>query len=97
MKTGDNTYYYDAEEKPIHIGDRVEMFGAKGTIVFECGAFGVAFDYAVPWEDLEKATEEQCGNRPHFLCHDVFLSFWEILWNLSDDTDTAFLPEVRKI
>lgn len=97
MKTGDNTYYYDADERILHIGDRVEMFGAQGTIVFECGALGIAFDYGVPWDKLEEATEKECGNKPHFLYNDNFLSLWEILWNLSDDTDTAFLPVIRKI
>ena len=97
MKTGDNTRFCDENEKKLYLGDRVETFGAQGTVVFECGAFGIAFDYEVPWEKLEEVAEKQCGNKPHFLYNDVFLSFWEILWNLSEDTDTVFLPMVRKV
>ena len=97
MKTGDNTYYYDADEQLLHIGDRAEMFGAQGSIGFECGSLGIAFDYGVPWKKIKEATEEQCGNKPQFLSNDPFLSFWEILWNLRDDTDTVFLPIVRKV
>lgn len=96
MKSGTNTFFYDVNDRTLYVGDRVEMFGAHGTIVFECGALGIAFDYRVPWEKLEEATENRCGNKPHFLYNDNFLSFWEILWNLSDDTDTVFLPIVRK-
>lgn len=51
----------------------------------------------VPWDALEELVRKDSGNRASFLYNDTFISFWEIVWNLSEDTDEPCLPYVESI
>lgn len=64
---------------------------------FSCGAFGIFIADEVPWDALEELVRKDSGNRPSFLYNDTFISFWEIVWNLSEDTDEPCLPYVESI
>ena len=77
--------------------DYVRICGHIGKIVFSCGAFGIFIADEVPWDALEELVRKDSGNRPSFLYNDTFISFWEIVWNLSEDTDEPCLPYVESI
>ena len=94
---GFNTGFTDAEGHELHVGDYIRICNNIGKIVFSCGAFGILFQEYVPWDALEELVRKENGNRPSFLYNDNFISFWEIVWNLSDDTDEPCLPYVKSI
>lgn len=79
------------------MGDYVRICGHIGKIVFSCGAFGIFIADEVPWDALEELVRKDSGNRASFLYNDTFISFWEIVWNLSEDTDEPCLPYVESI
>lgn len=87
----------DANDNELHVGDYVRICGHIGKIVFSCGAFGIFIADEVPWDALEELVRKDSGNRPSFLYNDTFISFWEIVWNLSEDTDEPCLPYVESI
>lgn len=84
---GFDTGFTDTEGHELHVGDYVRICGHIGKIVFSCGAFGIFIADEVPWDTLEELVRKDSGNRPSFLYNDNFISFWEIVWNLSEDTD----------
>lgn len=94
---GFNTGFTDTEGHELHVGDYVLLCGDIGKIVFSCGAFGILFPEYVPWDSLEELVRKDSGNRPSFLYNDNFISFWEIVWNLSEDTDEPCLPYVESV
>lgn len=94
---GFDTGFTDTEGRELHVGDYVCICGHIGKIVFSCGAFGIFIADEVPWDTLEELVRKDSGNRPSFLYNDNFISFWEIVWNLSEDTDESCLPYVESI
>lgn len=94
---GFDTGFTDTEGHELHVGDYVRICGHIGKIVFSCGAFGIFIADEVPWDTLEELVRKDSGNRPSFLYNDNFISFWEIVWNLSEDTDESCLPYVESI
>lgn len=94
---GFDTGFTDTEGHELHAGDYVRICGHIGKIVFSCGAFGIFIADEVPWDTLEELVRKDSGNRPSFLYNDNFISFWEIVWNLSEDTDESCLPYVESI
>lgn len=94
---GFDTGFTDANDNELHVGDYVRICGHIGKIVFSCGAFGIFIADEVPWDALEELVRKDSGNRPSFLYNDTFISFWEIVWNLSEDTDEPCLPYVESI
>lgn len=93
FEKGTETGYEDESGKKLHVGDLVEFCGALGEVAFECGALGIAFTSDnVPWDAFIELV--QC-TRPMVLYNDNFISFWEILWNVSDELDTVQIPYVR--
>lgn len=94
---GFNTGFTDADGNELHVGDYVRLCGDIGEIVFSCGAFGIFIVDEVPWDALEELVRKDSGNRPSFLYNDNFISFWEIVWNLSEDSDEPCLPHVKSV
>lgn len=94
---GFDTGFTDTEGHELHVGDYVCICGHIGKIVFSCGAFGIFITDEIPWDTLEELVRKDSGNRPSFLYNDNFISFWEIVWNLSEDTDESCLPYVESI
>lgn len=77
---------FDQNRRELFVGDRVTLFGAlQGTVAFECGAYGIAFDETIDWRFIDDQISEmtECGNQTHFCRNDNFVSFWELLWNLN--------------
>lgn len=70
---------------------------AQGGIELLERAFGIFITDEIPWDTLEELVRKDSGNRPSFLYNDNFISFWEIVWNLSEDTDESCLPYVESI
>lgn len=94
---GFNTGFSDADGNELHVGDYVRLCGDIGEIVFSSGAFGIFIADEVPWDALEELVRKDSGNRPSFLYNDNFISFWEIVWNLSEDSDEPCLPHVKSV
>lgn len=94
---GFDTGFTDANDNELHVGDYVRICGHIGKIVFSCGAFGIFITDEVPWDALEELVRKDSGNHPSFLYNDNFISFWEIVWNLSEDTDEPCLPYVESL
>ena len=85
----------DASGNRIRVGDRVELFGIVGEAVFECGAYGIAFEDVIDWDAITGKIKERtgCDNRPDFCFNDNFISFWELLWNFNCDDDCCSVVE----
>ena len=94
---GFDTGFTDANDNELHVGDYVRICGHIGKIVFSCGAFGIFIADEIPWDALEELVRKDSGNRPSFLYNDNFISFWEIVWNLNEDTDEPCLPYVESV
>lgn len=72
------------------VGDRVQVGQLPNCVVEEVMDDGAMYT-------LEELVRKDSGNRPSFLYNDNFISFWEIVWNLSEDTDESCLPYVESI
>lgn len=79
------TGLYDESCNKIHVGDEVKLFDWVGEVVFECGAFGIAFLNTIDWDYIEEQIPivTGCNNRLHACQNDNFISFWEIMWNFN--------------
>ena len=90
----------DCEFDEIELGDEVDLFGQRGKIVFEGGAYGVGFGHTfIDYDKLEKAIPEAtgCNNSPYFTYNDNFISLWELYWNFNgEDGYIPVLKIVRK-
>lgn len=80
----------------IFQGDNVKFLGMIGTIVFECGAFGIAFEETIDWEKVENEIKPYtgCNNMACVCFNDNFISLWEIYWNFNEEENTLGLCEV---
>lgn len=75
-------------------GDTIYLLGVKGTVCFECGAWGWGSQYRVPWEELEKKIPH--NNNPNFCYCDNFISFWELKWNYDDGLEWDGVPFIER-
>ena len=73
--------YYNS----IKIGDAVSLFGEIGQVNEEMGALGIYFKDGVNWELVKDKLEkiENCKNTLYFCYNETFISFWEIMNNLT--------------
>lgn len=92
----DYTGVYDNEAGEMKVGDTVNLFGMIGTVVFECGAYGIGFTETIDWDVLERKIPEitGCNNSPCFCYNDNFISFWELLWNFNCEDDLCCVVEL---
>lgn len=82
----------------IFTKDTVLFLGEiKGTVVFEQGAFGVAFSEAIHYYKIQEAMNEEslcCGNRYIGCMNDHFISLWEISSNFNCEQDVLYPLEI---
>lgn len=76
--------------------DIVNFLGHKGTIVFECGSFGIAYKAPIDWRRIEAniLPITGCDNVLYACANDNFISLWEIYWNFNDEDDCLSTVEV---
>lgn len=76
--------------------DIVDFLGHKGTVVFECGSFGIAYKTPIDWNGIEANIKPitGCDNRLYACENDNYISLWEIYWNFNDEDDSVNTVEV---
>ena len=86
----------DCNGKTICVGDTVTLFGMVGTVKFEAGAYGIAFSNSIDWELIEGKIFQVtgCDNSPSFCYNDIFISFWELIWNFNCEDDYCSVVEL---
>ena len=82
----------DKNGKKIFEGDILEVFGIRGRVVQECGAFGLYFPYGINYERLE--IEIPHNNSPYFCYADNYISLWELWWNYEQDDNPLYCAEI---
>ena len=73
-------------------GDIVDLFGMKGKVVQECGAFGIGFMKTIDYDLLE--SKIPFNNSANFCFNDNFISFWEVFWNYEQDDNPLYEVEI---
>lgn len=86
----------DKNSKLICENDIVDFLGHKGTVVFECGSFGIAYKTPIGWNGIEANIKPitGCDNRLYACENDNYISLWEIYWNFNDEDDSVDTVEV---
>lgn len=86
----------DKNGKKIFDGDIVKFLGDIGTVKFECGCFGITFNYTIDWEKIESniCPITGCDNALYACENDNFISLWEIYWNFNDEGNSVYTVEV---
>lgn len=86
----------DKNGKLIWENDIVDFLGHKGTVVFECGSFGIAYKTPIDWNGIEASIKPitGCDNRLYACENDNYISLWEIYWNFNDEDDSVNTVEV---
>lgn len=86
----------DKNGKMIWENNIVDFLGHKGTVVFECGSFGIVFREIIDWEEIEAniCPITGCDNSLYACENDNYISLWEIYWNFNDEDDSVNTVEV---
>ena len=80
------------DSEAIFEGDIVCFFGMIGTIIQECGAFGIDVRGYIDYDLLE--SKIPFNNNPNFCFNDNFISLWELWWNYEQDDNLLYEVEV---
>lgn len=84
--------YEDGSE--IELGDKVRFItGDVGEVVYECGAYGIAFD-SIDYDKIQQVMDSYphcCGNDFMGCGNDNFISLWELYWNFNCEEDVLFV------
>lgn len=86
----------DENGKLIWENDIVDFLGHKGTVVFECGSFGIGYRKNIDWEEIQANIMRVtgCENILYACENDNYISLWEIYWNFNDEDDSVNTVEV---
>lgn len=86
----------DKNGKLIWENDIVDFLGHKGTVVFECGSFGIGYRKNIDWEEIQANIMRVtgCENILYACENDNYISLWEIYWNFNDEDDSVNTVEV---
>lgn len=86
----------DKNGKLIWENNIVDFLGHKGTVVFECGSFGIVFREIIDWEEITSYIMPitGCENALYACENDNYISLWEIYWNFNDEDDSVNTVEV---
>lgn len=86
----------DKNCKLIWENDVVDFLGHKGTVVFECGSFGIGYRKNIDWEEIQANIMRVtgCKNILYACENDNYISLWEIYWNFNDEDDSVNTVEV---
>lgn len=87
----------DEELNEMVLGDKVILLDRfVGSVVFECGAYGIGFDEPLDWDYIESQIEPVtgCDNSPAFCRNDNFVSLWELLWNFNCEEDVCTVVKI---
>lgn len=90
------TGLYDKDLNKIHVGDEVNFLGMVGEVVFECGAYGIAFCDTIDWDFIGEQIPiiTGCNNSLHACQNDNFISLWEIMWNFNCEENYCEVVEI---
>lgn len=93
---GEFTGLTDEDGEPIYTGDVAELFGMRGKVTMECGAYGIGFQKNIDWDLLESKIKEitGCNNSPAFCYNDNFISLWEIMWNYNQEESDCYVVKI---
>jgi hypothetical protein len=87
----------DKNYNDIKLNDTVDLFGMKGKICFEVGAFGIGFPCGIDYDLIQTKMDKDdwcCGNAYHGCFNDNFLSLWELYWNFNSDERCIAVLEI---
>lgn len=88
----------DDNSDELLLGAQVRFIsGDIGKIVFEAGAYGIAFKNAIDYEELQEdmdRLEQCCGNDYDGCFNDNFISLWEIYWNFNCEDNMLYPVEI---
>lgn len=86
----------DKNGELIWENDIVDFLGHKGTVVFECGSFGITYESHIDWNGIPANIMPitGCENRLYACGNDNYISLWEIYWNFNDEDNSLNTVEV---
>ena len=84
----------DKNLNKIYTGDIVKFNNQVGVVVFECGAFGIAFDDCIDYKNIQKNISESFDNEYYGTFNDNFITLFEIFWNFNNTEDVIYEIEV---